>query len=158
MTTVLVTGMSGTGKSTVMSILRQRGHAVAETDEPGWCVPEDGDWSSPDQSWIWDEQRIASLLDDHSSKHLFIDGCRSNQGQFYDRFDHIVAFTAPIEVMLDRVTSRSRNPFGGSAEERDQITHDKLEFEPMILRGADIVIDTSSTRPEEIADRLEALL
>lgn len=85
-------------------------------------------------------------------------GCRSNQGNFYDRFDHIVALTAPLNVMLDRVERRSNNPFGSSESDRQQITQDKLEFEPMILRGADIVIDTSATSPEDIADQLEALL
>lgn len=129
-----------------------------ETDEPGFCMPEDGDWSSPDQTWIWNEDRMARLLDDHKRNHLFVGGCRSNQGNFYDRFDHIVALTAPLNVMLDRVERRSNNPFGSSESDRQQITQDKLEFEPMILRGADIVIDTSATSPEDIADQLEALL
>ena len=78
MTLVLITGMSGTGKSTVMSILHQRGYAVVETDEPGWCVPENGDWSTPDHTWIWNEQRISRVLDNHASTHVIVDGCRPN--------------------------------------------------------------------------------
>lgn len=158
MTAILITGMSGTGKSTVMSILRQRGYATAETDEHGWCVPQDGDWTSPDHEWIWDEPRIAQLLDDHTSTHLFVDGCRPNQWRFYERFNHIVVFTAPIDVMLDRVAKRSNNPFGHSTEQRHQIVQDQHEFEPMLTRSADLVIDTSMPSPNEIADRLESLL
>lgn len=158
MTAILITGMSGTGKSTVMSLLTDRGYAVAETDKPGWCVPESGDWTTPDHEWIWDESRITTLLDDHISKHLFVDGCRANQGRFYDRFDHIVVLTAPIEVMLNRVANRSTNPFGGTAAERSQIIRDKLEFEPLLMSGADLVIDTSLASSKEVADRLEALL
>lgn len=158
MTILLITGMSGTGKSTVLSILRQRGYAIAETDERGWCIPEDGDWSTPDNEWIWDEDRITALLDKHASTHLLIDGCRPNQGRFYGRFDHIIVFKAPIEVMLDRVTNRTTNPFGASANERDTIAQDKHEFEPILMRGADLVIDTSTMSPEEIADQLESLL
>ena len=158
MTTVFVTGMSGTGKSTVMAILRRRGYFIAETDEPGWCVSHSGDWSDSDTEWIWGEHRISTLLDEHASTHLFVNGCRPNQGRFYDRFDHIVVFTAPIEVMLDRVTHRTTNPFGRSADERDKIAQDKLEFEPLLIRGADLVIDTSTIHSDAIADRLESLL
>ncbi len=158
MTIVLITGMSGTGKSTAISILGERGYSVVETDEPGWCVPEDGDWSTADNEWIWDEHRITRLLDDHASTHLFIDGCRSNQGRFYDRFDHVVVFTAPLEVMLDRVANRSTNPFGRTADDQMHIAQDKSGFEPMLIRGADLVIDTSKISPDQIADWLEALL
>lgn len=158
MTLVLITGMSGTGKSTVMSILHQRGYAVVETDEPGWCVPENGDWSTPDHTWIWNEQRISRVLDNHASTHVIVDGCRPNQGRFYDRFDHVVVFIAPIDVMLDRVRNRSGNPFGRSREEQDKITRDKQDFEPMLLASADVVIDTSATLPDSVADRIEGLL
>ena len=34
---VLVTGMSGAGKSTVLAELERRGHRVVDTDVPGWC-------------------------------------------------------------------------------------------------------------------------
>lgn len=141
-----------------MSILDLRGYEVAETDEPGWCVPENGDWSTPDHEWIWDVKSIAQLLEEHANTHLFVDGCRSNQGRFYDQFDHVVVLTAPLEVMLSRVQNRTTNPFGGSIDERDKIAQDKIEFEPLLIRSADLVIDTSARSPEEIADQLENLL
>lgn len=158
MKTVLITGMSGTGKSTVIRILHGRGYAIAETDEAGWCVPADGDWSTHDREWIWDETRINELLHRHRNTHLFIDGCRSNQGTFYDQFDHVVVFVAPIEVMLSRVSARSTNPFGTSAEDKAAIRQDKQEIEPLLIKGADLVIDTSAHTPESIAEQLISLL
>ena len=57
---VLVTGMSGTGKSTALQILGQRGHRVVDTDTDQWShwvsLPD----GSPD--WIWREEAIAWLL------------------------------------------------------------------------------------------------
>lgn len=158
MTRILITGMSGTGKSTVLDILAGRGYGTVETDEPGWCIPEDGDYSRHDREWIWDEPHIASLLKDHVDKHLFVSGCRPNQGRFYPQFDHIVVFRAPLDVMLQRVSQRSNNPFGHNPVERTAIIDDTEAVEPLLIRGADLVINTSSTHPEDIADRLEALL
>ena len=53
---ILVTGMSGTGKSSALLQLARRGFGIVDTDEPGWTVEdaEGGRW--------WDEQRIAQLL------------------------------------------------------------------------------------------------
>jgi predicted ATPase len=36
MTNVLVTGMSGTGKSSALAELGRRGYRVVNTDDPGW--------------------------------------------------------------------------------------------------------------------------
>src|SRR5207247_785446 len=93
---VLVTGMSGTGKSTALTELRARGFDVVDTDEPGWKEPR-GD------EWVWREDRISELLaGDDDGGALYVSGCVSNQGRFYDRFDAVVLLSAPAEVMLAR--------------------------------------------------------
>jgi dephospho-CoA kinase len=38
MSRVLLTGMSGTGKSSVIAELKRRGFAAIDMDEPGWSV------------------------------------------------------------------------------------------------------------------------
>jgi hypothetical protein len=43
---VLVTGMSGTGKTTVLNELRRRGHVTVDTDYDGWTLA-DGSWDEP---------------------------------------------------------------------------------------------------------------
>ena len=158
MTVVFITGMSGTGKSTVLSVLAHRGYKTVDTDEAGWCVPEDGDWDCPDYLWILDVNRMESLLDDAGDTPLFISGTRQNQGMFYPRFDHVAVLTAPIEVMIERVRNRNGNPFGRTAQEQDRIRNDTLEVEPLLIRGADMVIDTSVVSPEAVADRLIGLV
>ena len=85
---VLLTGMSGTGKSTVRAELVRRGHRTVETDDPGWHRPEGG----------WDHPRMTALLAAHDD--LLVVGTADDQGLFYDRFAHVVLLSAPAEVLL----------------------------------------------------------
>ena len=82
MAKVLVTGMSGTGKSSVLRVLGERGHRVVDTDTDEWS-----EWVG--DGWNWREGAIAALLDAHEHGHLFLAGCHSNQGRFYDRLDAV---------------------------------------------------------------------
>src|SRR6202049_784329 len=100
---VLVTGMSGTGKSTALRMLSQRGHSVVDTDTDEWSY-----WiRCPDGStdWIWREDAITSLLANHEHGHLFVAGCKTNQGKFYSQFDHIALLSAPADILLARITT-----------------------------------------------------
>src|ERR1700691_1753031 len=101
MTKVLVTGMSGTGKSTALALLGERGHHVVDTDADQWSQ-----WVTlPDGSadWIWREDAIAGLRAGHRDAHLFVAGCKTNQGKFYAQFDHVVLLSAPADVLLARI-------------------------------------------------------
>ncbi len=155
MTAVLVTGMSGTGKSTVLAELARRGHAAVDTDEGGWIieVPQADGSTEP----LWDEARIARLLDEHAGRPLFLAGCVANQGSFYPRFDAIVLLSAPEDVMLDRLATRRTNNFGKDDVERRAILRDLREVEPLLRAGAGVEIDTRAP-VAEVADRLEALV
>lgn len=101
---------------------------------------------------------MANLLDSLADRHLLVSATRSNQGVFYDRFDLVIVLRAPLEVMLERVRTRISNPFGSTHEQREKIRQDTLEIEPLLIRSADHVIDTSVEAPAAIAMRLIALL
>jgi serine kinase of HPr protein (carbohydrate metabolism regulator) len=80
---VLVTGMSGVGKSTVLAELTQRGFTTVDTDYGPWIHVEEGE---P----LWREPMIHALLDRPRETPLFVQGTVANQGLFYRRFDAIV--------------------------------------------------------------------
>jgi RNase adaptor protein for sRNA GlmZ degradation len=145
MSRILVTGMSGSGKSTVLAELHRRGHFTVDTDYDGWVLP-DG---------TWDEPRMTRLLADHA--HVVVSGTVENQGRFYDRFEHVVLLSAPLPVLLRRATERSNNPYGASTTDRDEIAHNVETVEPLLRRGATEELD--GRRPvSELADLLERLL
>ena len=136
---MLVTGMSGSGKSTVLAELKRRGHRVIDTDDPGWIV-ETHTVGGPEP--VWDLEQIKALIDGHRTGWLFIAGCVANQGAAYDRLDAVVLLSAPVDVILDRVADRA-NPFGSTAEDaRDR--NDPAAFRPVLRAGADSEIVTTA--------------
>ena len=144
---MLVTGMSGSGKSTVLAELKRCGHRVIDTDDPGWIVEtHTGGGHEP----VWDLDQIKARIDVHHTGWLFIAGCVANQGAVYDRFDAVVLLSAPVDVILDRVADRA-NPFGSMAEERTKIAEDLATFEPLLRASADREIVTTAPVHEVVA-------
>jgi len=155
MGSVLVTGMSGTGKSTALAELGRRGFRVVDTDSSAWS-----EWvPAADRAvgeWLWREDRIAKLLKSENEHTLYVSGCMSNQGKFYDRFDAIVLLSAPLEVILDRVEKRTTNDYGKGPGERDLILSDFGSVEPMLRATCTHEIDAS--RPlDDVVDALIAI-
>ncbi len=139
---VLITGMSGTGKSTALATLAERGHRVVDTDTDEWSH-----WVHlPDGSrdWIWSEEAMTGLLTEHQQGKLFVAGCTSNQGKFYSFFDHVVLFSAPTDVILIRVAERKNNRYGKSHGERDLILRHIMGVEPLLRTAATAEIDASA--------------
>ena len=153
MAAVLVTGMSGTGKSAALAELARRGHRVVDTDYGGYSeeVPSSGPggWEQ-----LWRDDRIEALLDGHDGEVLFVSGCVSNQGKFYPRFDAVVLLSAPAEVILERVAGRESNAFGKRDGEQKRILDDLASVEPLLRASATTEIDTRAGLGE-VVDALE---
>lgn len=154
MSKILVTGMSGTGKSAALQALGERGHRIVDTDTDEWShwvkLPD----GSPD--WIWREEAITNLLAGHEHGHLFVAGCKTNQGRFYAQFDHIVLLSAPADVLLARIMARDNNPYGKRQEERALVLRYLAEVEPRLRATATIEIDASASIAQ-VVQRLEEL-
>ncbi|MCY7287391.1 MAG: AAA family ATPase [Cryobacterium sp.] len=145
MARILVTGMSGVGKSTLLVELARRGHETVDTDF--------GNWESP--IGFWDEGRMAALLE--HERDVVVSGTVTNQGLFYDRFEHVVLLSAPVEVLIARVSTRTNNPYGRAVEEQSEIRKYVVEVEPLLRTSASIELD--GQRPvSELADAVERLI
>jgi dephospho-CoA kinase len=149
---VLVTGMSGTGKSSALAELGRRGFRVVETDLPGWSEWIDDEADPDGGGWFWREDRIAELLATEDERSLYVSGTVSNQGKFYDRFDAIVLLSAPAEVILDRIGSRTTNKYGKSQVERDLIVSQLDWVEPRLRATCTHEIDASRSLDEVVGE------
>jgi dephospho-CoA kinase len=145
MSRVLVTGMSGVGKSTLLAGLARRGQTVVDTDYDGWVL----------QDGTWDEPRMQDLLDHADS--VVVSGTVENQVLFYGYFDHVVLLSAPLETLLDRVKQRTANPYGNRAEEQREIAVYLDTVEPLLRRGATLELD-GRAEPDALVAAVEMLL
>jgi dephospho-CoA kinase len=155
---VLITGMSGTGKSTLIAEIAARGFKAVDADWPGWSeyrgVPRHTAGET-EQEWVWREDRIAELLSDEDVDLMFLSGCASNQGKFYPLFDHIVLLTAPSSLLVERLANRTTNDFGKDPEELARVLEDLRTVEPLLRRRATLEVDTSAPLDDVLATVLQ---
>jgi shikimate kinase len=151
--------MSGTGKSTLIKELAARGYRAVDTDEGGLSelasVPEDLPTGlEPGLDWVWNEDRIRELLSADDGDVLFVGGCAPNQGTFYPRFDHVVLLTAPVHLIVERLATRTTNPYGKRPGEVARVLGLLHTVEPRLRKGAGHVVDTSAPLDRVVAEIL----
>lgn len=172
----LIEGRSGTGKTTVCDELIRRGyHAVhgdrmlayqgdPETGEPdpeasgvlnsrghpaGCECLECLAWR--DKRWIWDLDRVRSLIADHDQPITFFCGGSRNFSKIIDLFDGVFILEVDLDTLLRRLARRPEDEFGGKQSERDFTARLYRTSEGIPQDG--IVINTN--RPvEQVVDEI----
>jgi len=155
MTRTLITGMSATGKSSTVLALLAHGHRAVDLDADGWSerVLDDTAWAEAGADatdWRWHEGRVRHLLEDAVGP-LFVAGTSSNQGTLYGLLDHVDQLTVPTEVARHRLATRTTNDFGKAPDELSRELELREVVEPLLLAGACLVVETSTTDPDAVA-------
>ncbi|QBD75820.1 shikimate kinase [Ktedonosporobacter rubrisoli] len=162
---ILLTGMSGTGKSTLIRALAARGYKAvdADCDELSqWIEVKDpmGAEVTPvdgNRDWVWREERMHHLLSTEDAEVLFVSGCAENMPQFFPRFDLIVLLSAPASIIVERLRSRTTNQYGKQPGEVARVLRLVESVEPRLRRAADYEIDTSLPLEQVMAALLRLL-
>jgi shikimate kinase len=144
---VLITGMSGTGKSAVVRELAARGHRAVDLDTPDWshwidADPSDGLTPERGKDWVWQEDHVRALLSEHREGTLFVSGCAGNMTRLFPLMDTIILLTAPIATIMERLEARSPGGCGSTEEQRRTIGELIATVEPMLRKSASHEIDT----------------
>lgn len=151
---ILITGMSGTGKSTLTEHLAARGHHAVDLDSHDYSEYRD---LGEGEEWVWREDRVQHLLDTEDAPALFVSGCARNMPNFYPRFEHIVLLAAPPDILIERLNARTTNPYGKTVEQQAEVLHNQRTIEPLLRTRATLELDATAPL-EELVEKLVALV
>src|SRR5258708_26462168 len=131
----LITGLSGTGKSTLAEELTRRGLKALDTDkdlglnkwfgiDTGQIVdyqpPVSPDWYNKHQ-FGWDKQEFERVLSGSQKDDIFICGSSYNDSEFYDLFDKVFFLVVDEQTLLHRLRNRAGKSFGKEPAELSEI-------------------------------------
>ncbi len=168
MSLVYITGISGSGKSTVRRELQKRGYTAYGVDEDGIAAFYHNDsgekvgqadasarteeWRAR-HSWRMPRETVEKLANEAEGKLAFLCGTVSNDQDSWKLFDKVIALTVDTDTLERRLTNRSENDFGKSEHERRMVlTWQEYAAEEYRRLGAMLV---DSTRPlGEVVDRV----
>lgn len=144
---VLITGMSGTGKSAAIRELIARGHRAVDLDTPEWSEwvnadPADDLTPAEGKDWVWQESRVRALLEEHDEGALYVSGTATNMERLFPWIDTIVLLSAPIDTIMARLQARSSEGYGHTDEERRKVAELIDLVEPLLRESAHHEIDT----------------
>lgn len=160
---ILLTGISGVGKSTVIVELAARGYKAVDLDGNDFSewveVVDDADTPGTpveaNRDWVWREDRVQDLLSAELSVEdaniLFLSGSAANMGKFLPQFDHIILLSAPAETIVERLATRTNNAYGKDPAEVERVLSLRESVEPLLRRIANNEIDSSAPLDEVVA-------
>jgi hypothetical protein len=149
----LIEGVSGTGKTTAAGELQRRGYHVVHGDRElsyrgdpatGGSLSEPAHKSVRDRiewehkHWIWDVDKIKSLIADQRHASTFFSGGSRNSHHFIDLFDEVFILEIDLNTLNRRLTVRPEDEFGGRPTERELIVRLHASREDVPKRGVKI--------------------
>jgi broad-specificity NMP kinase len=169
---VLLTGVAGTGKSTLAEALAARGaNAIDLHDIPGIFYWQDlktkerveytpvhaQDWFETVDR-LCDIPKLKEILD--SQKDIVVSGSTSgsNLKEFLSLFDKIILLQASPETILSRMETRTnKSGFGKTKAEQDDNLEWQKEFDPELISYGAIPVSTEGDL-NEVTDRIVKLI
>jgi dephospho-CoA kinase len=133
---VWITGVSGTGKSTVRVELARRGYQSFDTDEDGIAVwrlrttgdevYDPGDGNHPDtwlqdHCWAINRARVEQLAQMAGDQVVFLCGSVENEAEVWESFDIVICLVLDESTLRERLGTRTTNKFGKAPSELEAI-------------------------------------
>lgn len=162
MKNILITGMSGTGKSAAIRELAARGYEACDLDTPEWshwvdAAPDDMLTPGNGKDWVWQVEKVRALLSEPHEDMLFISGCAENMRELFPLIDTVILLSVPTDTIMQRVSARTHGGYGHIEDEQRKIAELVEMIEPLLRESADHEIDSSGP-VEATVDRILQLV
>jgi adenylate kinase family enzyme len=161
----LITGRSGSGKSTIASDLQKQNYTCFDGDEiPGlarWVDLSTGQTTEVDHTgyvdyskvgWNWSRDSLDALFAVHTD--MILCGSASNQLDFHNRFDKVFVLALPEATQRQRILSRPANGYGKHPATLKQILQNQQTFVVDALKLGAIPINAEQPVDLVVADIL----
>ncbi len=168
---IYITGVSGTGKTTIAHELEKRGFYVISIDEVNnlcsWINKETGEKEGGKDAdmnvefvhkhdWICDIEYLNKLINKDTDL-VFVTGMATNQDDFLYLFNKIILLECDPDTFCKRIEERTDNNFGKDKKVQEGILNRYKPYaEKMIKKGA-ISVNTDKSIREVVDDILHKI-
>ncbi len=173
MSLIYITGVSGTGKSTVWAELKNRGIEAYDVDEDGLAR-----WQNNKTRYIHPKssvkahQRTQEFLANHSwniprnyveklnqrakNKDIYLCGVVYNETELKDLFTKVIALSIDRNELIHRLKTRTNNNFGKSKHELKHVIERHKTVNQYYKSAGYLIIDSNRPLKQVINDILNS--
>ncbi len=167
---IFITGISGTGKTTIAHLLNAKGiHAISIDEVLGLCVwknkisgklvdyeAELNEFFITTHDWICDVDMLTRLLNE-TIETIVVLGIAANQDSFLHLFDKTLLLQCRPETFIKRILERKDNDFGKDETAQKLLLASYKKFETDLLGKGAISIDAEQP-VEDVAQTIVSLI
>jgi broad-specificity NMP kinase len=128
-TSILVTAVTGTGKSTVYKALRELGQNAYDIEtidglyelideKTSQVIPGGLDQIREGVDWTCNKSRLNEILNAETAQLTFYCGGMANTEDVWNTFDSVIILTVSDETTIQRLSTRQPGEFGSTQENR----------------------------------------
>lgn len=166
---ILITGISGSGKSTVSKKINALGYKAYNMDsEPGLFAMIDKQTKKPvvnhdndnlekvmGMEWICDKNKLNLIIENEPSLLAFYCGDASNLKDLLSLFNGVILLKPGEAAARERLSTRTNNSFGRTKAVQDWIMSFKNLYENEIEQRGAIIIDADKNIDDVAKEAIE---
>jgi dephospho-CoA kinase len=164
MSLIYITGLSGSGKSTVCNEIKRMGFEAHDADGEGinnWYKISSGEIASREEtdkphtddwykkySWQTSEKKIKELALRAKNKLIFVCGTSANEYKVWHIFDKTICLVVNKETIKKRLKTRTTNDFGKDKMELKMILDWNKTYPGDYLKMGAITVNANQSLDE----------
>lgn len=154
---ILIAGISGSGKSEVSRRLKNSGYETCDMDSmEGLCLMVDKKTGLPTpydndndlekiekMYWLYKKDKLEELIISQKSELVFYCGAPNNLEEIVSLFNKVILLVANPDIIRQRLVDRKDNGFGKSIEVQNYILERKEKIEQSLVAQGALVVDAN---------------